>query len=118
MPSLILDPRFKDNPSRVNNYQELEKEIELVTCKKTSEAWLEILENANVPSGPIYSMEEVFNNQHVIERSMVEKHEHATLGLVNHLGIPAKLSATPGKIRTAAPVLGQHTNEVLKSIGL
>lgn len=117
-PDLILDSRFKDNPSRVNNYQELEKEIELVTCKKTSEAWLEILENANVPSGPIYSMEEVFNNQHVIERSMVEKHEHATLGLVNHLGIPAKLSATPGKIRTAAPVLGQHTNEVLKSIGL
>lgn len=117
-PDLILDSRFKDNPSRVNNYQELEKEIELVTCRKTSEEWLEILENANVPSGPIYSMEEVFNNQHVIERSMVEKHEHATLGLVNHLGIPAKLSATPGKIRTAAPVLGQHTNEVLKSIGL
>ena len=113
-PELIQDLRFKDNPSRVVNYQELEKEIELITKTKTTSEWLAILEAENVPSGPILNMEDVFKNEHVIQRDMVQQQQHTTLGLVNHLGIPTKLSATPGKIRNAAPILGEHTAEILK----
>lgn len=114
---LSTDFRFISNPDRVLHYQELAEEIQLTTRTKTSLEWLEILGQAGVPAGPIYDMEQVFSDQHVLERNMVRELEHPIAGLIKHLGVPVKLSESPGEIRFPAPTLGQHTREVLESYG-
>ena len=114
-PGLLADPRFADNPSRVRHYQELAEEIQAVTRLKTSREWLAIFESAGVPAGPIYDMAEVFADEHVLARGMVQELPHPVAGTVKHIGVPTKLSATPGGVRMPAPTLGQHTESVLRS---
>ena len=114
---LLADPRFASNPDRVRHYQELAGEIEVTTRTKTSAEWLGLLEAAAVPAGPVYDMAEVYADPQVQARNMVETLEHPAAGPVRHIGIPVKLSATPGEIRVPAPTLGQHTREVLEQFG-
>ena len=117
-PDLLADERFTSNPERVRHYEELAEAIQTTTRGKTSAEWLAILERASVPAGPIYDMAEVFQDEHVLARGMVQELEHPIAGLVRHLGIPVKLSATPGEIRLPAPTLGQHTESVLRAHGV
>ncbi|MCC6936110.1 MAG: CoA transferase, partial [Thermomicrobiales bacterium] len=72
------------------------------------------LEAAGVPSAPINTMAEVFADPHVLARQMLVEVEHATLGSIQLPGVPMKFSATDAAVRTAPPVLGQHTREVLR----
>jgi len=114
---LIADPRFASNPTRVEHYQELATELERTTTTKSSGEWLAFCEKAGIPAGPIYDMAEVYRDPQVLERGMLRVLEHPVAGPVNHIGIPVKMSLTPGEIRIPAPVLGQHTTEVLLRYG-
>lgn len=111
------NPRFATNPQRVQHRQELLALLEEVLSQKGAQEWLEILGKAGVPAGPIYSMAELFADPQVQHRGMVLDVPHPTLGMVRLTGIPVKLSATPGEIHAAPPLLGQHTEEILSSLG-
>jgi formyl-CoA transferase len=115
--ALISDPRFASNPTRVQHYRELADELELTTRTKTSAEWLALCEGIGVPAGPIYNMAQVYEDPHVRERGMIQQLEHPVAGLINHIGLPVKMSLTPGEIRMPAPTLGQHTSDVLARYG-
>ena len=117
-PGLLTDTRFKSNPDRIQHHEALAEAIQATTRSKTSADWLAIFEAAGVPAGPIYDMAQVFADEQVLARGMVQELEHPIAGLVKHLGIPVKLSATPGQLRMPAPTLGQHTGEVLRAFGI
>jgi len=85
---------------------------------KTSEEWVKELAEADVPCYPVLSIPEVFRDPHVLHRGMLKEVEHATEGTMKHIGIPVKLSQTPGEIRSHPPRLGEHTEEVLGGLGL
>ena len=117
-PDLLTDPRFATNPDRVRNYEALAEEIQRTTRARPSAEWLAVLERAGVPAGPIYDMAEALNDEHALARGMTVPLEHPVADVVNNLGIPVKLSATPGQIRLPAPTLGQHTESVLRRFGV
>ncbi len=78
---------------------------------------LEALLEAGVPAGPINTVAEALTDPHILAREMVVTLAHPTAGSVSVTGVPAKFSATPGAVRSAPPLLGQHTDEVLRSLG-
>ncbi|MBI2165627.1 MAG: CoA transferase [Chloroflexi bacterium] len=114
---LMEDPRFRTNVDRLSNYQELAAVLEQELSKKPADYWLALLERAGVPAGPIYTVDEVYRDPHLLERGMITEVEHPTAGRLQQLGIPVKLSLTPGRVRRSAPLLGQHTVEVLHEFG-
>ena len=116
-PDLLADARFAANPDRVQHYEALAEEIQRTTRTRSSAEWLAVFEAAGVPAGPIYGMDEVFANEHVVARGMVAPLEHPVAGTINNLGVPVKMSATPGQVRFPAPTLGQHTEDVLRQFG-
>ena len=117
-PDLLTDPRFAGNPERVRNYAALAEEIQRTTRTRTSAEWLAALQEAGVPAGPICGTDEALADEHVRDREMVVALEHPVAGRVDNLGVPVKLSATPGSVRTPAPTLGQHTESVLRAFGV
>ncbi|MFQ5846073.1 MAG: CaiB/BaiF CoA transferase family protein [Candidatus Methylomirabilales bacterium] len=115
---LLEDPRFRTNADRVRHYQELGALLQPVFHERKTAEWLARLETAGVPAGPIYNMADVYGDPHVRDRGMLVELEHPVAGKINNIGIPVKLSLTPGQIRRPAPLLGQHTDEVLVWLGL
>ena len=83
---------------------------------KTRDEWFDFLKDKNIPIGKVYSSDEVFNDPHIISRQIVVEIDHPIKGKIKHVGIPFRLSDTPGKIRSAAPEMGQHTHEILAEI--
>jgi formyl-CoA transferase/CoA:oxalate CoA-transferase len=79
--------------------------------------WLDRLEVAEVPCGPINDVLEAFGTDQARAREMVVDIDHPRLGPVRQVGLPFKLSATPGSIRSAPPLLGEHTDEILAELG-
>jgi crotonobetainyl-CoA:carnitine CoA-transferase CaiB-like acyl-CoA transferase len=114
---LLDDPRFKTNADRVANKQALQELVEAVTVTREGRYWLEKLEAADIPCGPVNTYAEVFQDPHVLARDMLIQVEHPVAGPVKMTGINLKLSGTPGEVRLPAPTLGQHTTEVLQSLG-
>lgn len=117
MPELNDDPRFSNNAVRMQNLPAL---VELLTARfktRSTDEWLTVLEQAGVPAGPVLSVGEMLNDPHVLARDMVVEVEHQTVGKTRTLGSPVKFSETPTNIRRAAPVLGQHTREILSEYG-
>lgn len=117
-PDLAADPRFRENAGRIERYQELAGILDEIFQRDTTANWLSRLEQAGVPAGPIYTLAEVYADPHVRAREMVVEVEHPVAGRVRQIGIPVKLSETPGRIARPAPTLGQHTDEVLAWLGL
>lgn len=113
---LINDERFKTNPLRNKNYDELRPLIAESMKKKTTAEWLKLLDEAGVPNGPINTIDKVLEDPQIKARDMIVEIEHPVAGKLKVPGVPIKLSATPGSIRTPAPVLGQHTEEILKEL--
>jgi formyl-CoA transferase len=99
------------------NRAELAEELEKILEEKDTDEWMEILLEAGFPAAPIYNYEQVFEDPHTLAREMVVEMEHPVEGTVKGLGIPIKLSETPGKIRRPAPLLGEHTEETLMGLG-
>lgn len=84
---------------------------------KTCDEWVRELAEADVPCYPVLTIAEVFRDPHVLHRGMLKEMHHPTEGTLRHIGIPVKLSETPGEIRKAPPLLGEHNDEVLGSLG-
>jgi crotonobetainyl-CoA:carnitine CoA-transferase CaiB-like acyl-CoA transferase len=114
---LADDPRFATNDDRMANRPALVAELEARLRTRDTDDWVRILREAGVPVGPINDYREVFEDPHTHAREMVVEMEHPVEGTVRGLGIPVKLSDTPGRIRRAAPLLGEHTAEVLRELG-
>ena len=116
-PDLPGDARFGDRTQRLANRKALIAEIEKVTTGGTRAQWLSRLERAGVPSGPINDYAEALADPHTLARDMVVDLVHPTAGPIKALGIPVKLSDTPGAVDRPAPSLGQHTAEILTELG-
>ncbi|MGN9165733.1 CaiB/BaiF CoA transferase family protein [Tissierellaceae bacterium HCP3S3_D8] len=111
------DVRFLTNPLRTKNYHELRPLLARNMKKKTTKAWIEILNFHGIPNGPINDIEGVVNDPQILSRQMIVDIEHPTVGNMKMAGVPIKMSETQGSIRFAAPLLGEHTDEILKNMG-
>jgi formyl-CoA transferase len=116
-PQLAEDPRFATNDDRMANVSELVAELEAALSGRTTDEWVEALVEGGVPCGPIHDYAEVFADPHTQAREMAVTVEHPVEGTVRALGIPVKLSDTPGAVRRPAPLLGEHSEEVLREAG-
>jgi succinate---hydroxymethylglutarate CoA-transferase len=108
------DPRFIKNPDRVMNRDVLDGLIKTELQREGAESWITKLMAAGIPSGRINSVAQALAAPHAIARDMVTSVEHPTAGTVKMLGIPFRFSDTPASIRRAPPLLGQHTEAVLR----
>jgi crotonobetainyl-CoA:carnitine CoA-transferase CaiB-like acyl-CoA transferase len=116
---LDRDERFETNRQRVMRYDELRPILTECIRRHTRQHWIEQLNKAGVPCGSVRDLKEVFTDPQLDARQMIARAEHATIGAIRLLGLPIKLSQTPGSVRTAPPTLGQHTDAVLqKDLGL
>ena len=114
---LFTDPRYNTGQGRSDNRDTLNAEIEAITVNRTSADWIEALNQAGVPSGPIYKMNEVFADAQVKHLNITRKLPHKVLGEVEVIGQPIELSRTPWSIRSATPEAGEHTDAVLGELG-
>ena len=115
-PELARDPRFATNGKRVENRAELTRLLSEVFGKRSKREWLEILEAAGVPNGPINDVAQVFEEPQVKARGVRVELEHAAAGRLPTVASPMRFSATPIEYKHAPPVLGQHTAEVLRGL--
>ncbi len=111
------DPRFATNPQRVIHREELIPIIAEKMLERTSEEWLELLEKNKIPCGPINTLDKVFSDPQVLARNMVVEVPHPTAGSVKLVASPMKLSDTPCEVNRHPPLLGEHTEEVLRELG-
>ncbi len=116
-PELGEDPRFTNNHGRITHRIELAKALAPIIRTRTSADWLSRLEAAGVPAGPVLDVAEMHRDPQTLAREMVTKAPHTKLGPVKTLGAPVKVSATPGGVTRGAPLLGEHTREVLAEYG-
>jgi formyl-CoA transferase len=113
----IDDPVFASAKARSVNRHALNAKIEAMTKTDTSASWVERLNKAEVPAGPIYKMDEVFADPQVQHLGMAATVEHPKLGPIKIVGQPIKLSRTPASVHTATAELGEHTDVVLGELG-
>jgi CoA:oxalate CoA-transferase len=114
-PDLLQDERFKTNKDRSMRWALLDEILGEVLKNKTTEEWIQILEEAGVPCGPINTIDKVVKDPQLLARDMIVKTIHSVAGELLVPGISVKLSETPGKVETPAPLLGEHTEEVLRT---
>jgi crotonobetainyl-CoA:carnitine CoA-transferase CaiB-like acyl-CoA transferase len=112
--AVAADARFTTNPGRVSHYQALRPLLADALRRHSRAHWIEALTAAGVPCGAVRDVREVLTDPHLEARRMIEVVEHASAGMLRVLGVPIKLSDTPGAVRTAPPTLGQHTASVLE----
>lgn len=110
----LEDERFASNRGRVSNYETLRPLLVEKLRARTRAEWVKELKATGVPCGSVREVAEVLKDEQLTAREMVQVVEHAAAGAVSVLGIPIKLSDTPGAVRTAPPALGQHTDGILK----
>jgi formyl-CoA transferase len=108
---------FADNGSRVRHEPRLAALIEGVTSQRPRAHWLATLEACDIPCGPINDYAEVFADPQIVARDMVLETDHPVLGRLRTLGSPIKLSETPADPSRRGPLLGEHTEEVLREFG-
>ncbi|SCM80728.1 conserved hypothetical protein [uncultured Sporomusa sp.] len=113
-PGLAQDSRFATNATRTQNVRQLKDLLDAAFVHKTVDEWLQVMEDAGIPCGPINTMDRVVNNPQIVARDMLVGTEHPVAGMVKMAGIPIKLSDTPGAVEQPAPLLGQHTEEILQ----
>ena len=116
---LSQDPRFATNRQRVTGYDELRPIIADRLRQEPRQYWIDRLGAAGVPCGSVRNFQELFADPQVAAREMVASLQHPTIGAMQVLGVPVKLSDTPGGIDTPPPRLGEHTDAVLsRDLGL
>ena len=111
--ALGADERFATNRARVAHYEALRPLIAERLESESRELWVNRLRGAGVPCGSVRDVAEVLNDPQIEAREMVRQIEHAVAGAIRVTGVPIKLSATPGTVRTSPPLLGEHTDAVL-----
>jgi len=115
---LAADERFATNPSRVAQREILIPLLEDVMRERTTAEWVEVLDAARIPVGPIQTVDQALQDPQVLARDMVSELVHPTAGPMKVVGCPVRLTRTPPSVRTAPPMLGQDTDAVLAGLGL
>ena len=116
MTHLTTDPRFETNEKRRENRIEINRIIAEKFQTRTRMEWIEALNGAGVPCGPIYNLKEVFSDPQILHQEMILESEQPS-GKVKMPGFPVKITDTPAALRRPSPQLGEHTGEILKEIG-
>jgi formyl-CoA transferase len=111
------DSHYADNTQRVRHRAALSHLIESMTIQRPRAHWMALFEANDIPCGPINNYEQVFADPQVRAREMVVETDHPTLGTIRTLGSPIKMSETPPIATRRAPLLDEHTNEVLRELG-
>lgn len=115
-PGLAADARFQTNALRTENHGALEENLMAVLRQKTTAQWIDILEAHQLPCSPINTMAEVVQDPNVRHRKMLVKIDQPGIGPLEIVGSPFRLSETPGSVNAPAPLLGQHTEEILREV--
>jgi len=114
---LARDPRFAENRDRMEHREELEAALAPYFATRTTAEWLAVFDAVGLPAGPVLSITEMHDHPQVVARRMVTEVSHGRLGPIRTLGCPIKLSAAPTGPRRGAPLLGEHTRELLAEYG-
>jgi crotonobetainyl-CoA:carnitine CoA-transferase CaiB-like acyl-CoA transferase len=117
-PEWLEDERFATSLQRVAQREALTAEIERALGAADVAHWVELLNEAGVPTGPVLDLEQVFHDPQVLAREMLVELPHPDFGRFRTTGLPIKLSETPGAIERRPPLHGEHTDEVLRECGL
>jgi CoA:oxalate CoA-transferase len=113
---LIHEPKFETNPRRTRNRKELASIIETETVKRTTGQWCKLLEGAGLPCSPINDIKDICEDPHIRYRKMLIEIDQPRVGKMKIAGSPIRLSETPGSVYAPAPLLGEHSEAVLKEI--
>ena len=116
-PELADDPRFRTNGDRMKNLAALTPLVAERMKTRSSAEWVREFESMGIPVGPVNKIGDMLADPQVKAREMVVEVEHPTVGRTKALGFPVKFSSTPVKVERASPLLGQHTDEILASLG-
>jgi crotonobetainyl-CoA:carnitine CoA-transferase CaiB-like acyl-CoA transferase len=117
LPELGKDPRYLSNPQRVEARHELRDTIQAEMRKRTNDEWAPLFGERNVLFSPVYTFSEILNHPQVVEAGLIQSVEHPTLGEIPQMGPVIEMSETPGEITTPPPLLGEHTEEILREAG-
>ena len=115
-PELAEDPRFLSNPLRTSNYDELRPLLAATIARKSTGEWIDIFEEHGVPNGPINTIDQVVNDPQVLAREMIVQIDHPVAGPTKIPGIPIKMNLSPGEVKRPAPLLGEHTRQILSDL--
>ncbi|MGE7185567.1 CaiB/BaiF CoA transferase family protein [Peribacillus sp. NPDC006672] len=115
--NIANDPRFLTNSKRVENRDQLIPILENLFKEESFNYWVKILDEVGIPAGPVYQLSDLYADPHVSEREMLLSLQHPTIGEIKQVGIPIKLSDTPGELKTPPPLLGEHSYEILEELG-
>jgi formyl-CoA transferase len=116
-PELAEHPDYRSGRSRSQNRKALNAAIETITVGRDSADWIERLNKAGVPAGPIYAMDQVFADPQVRHLGLAQPVEHPTLGRLELVGQAVTLSRTPSRLNAASPDPGEHTDTILRELG-
>ena len=117
--SMLLGRSINTDRARTKNQKLISEYFSKEFIKKTSEEWIEIMQEIGVPVGPINTISDILDEDpHTKAREMVVEVDHPRIGKMKTLGVPMKFSETPGEVKTAAPLLGQHTREILEELDI
>jgi crotonobetainyl-CoA:carnitine CoA-transferase CaiB-like acyl-CoA transferase len=117
LPALAEDPRFTTNKDRMANYEAMRPPIDAVFRTKTTAEWVTILNQAGVANGEVRNIGQMLTDPQLEAREMIKTLMHPTVGATRVIGAPIKFSETASSVRTPPPVLGQHTDAVLRELG-
>lgn len=115
-PDLALDPDFSTNALRIQNRVRLEATLSAIFKTQPAAEWVRRFSAAGIPCSPVQNLKDIFESHQMADREMFPVLDHATAGAFPVTGVPVKLSETPGAVRSAAPRIGEHTREVLRTL--
>lgn len=116
-PEWLKDPRFVDMPARIVNREVLAEQIEALTVKRKVSHWVDLLNNAGVPAGPVYTVPQVLEDPQVRHLGVTAQAVAPSGKMRTFITQPVHLERTPASVKTAAPGCGEHTVEVLHEVG-
>lgn len=116
-PDLVDDERFANNAGRMAHREALVTELEATLSQRRADEWIAALLDAGVPAAPIFSYAEALSSEQAVARNMVMEMEHPVEGTIRQLGFPVKLHGTPQQLRYPPPLLGQHTEQIMREAG-
>jgi crotonobetainyl-CoA:carnitine CoA-transferase CaiB-like acyl-CoA transferase len=114
---LATDPRFSTRDARTVNADALHEIIAKIYATKPTDYWVDVLVKAGIPASPVNTVGQMIADKQVVAREMIVEQVHPTAGRISVVGVPVKLSETPGSVRTPAPLLGEHTADILTALG-
>jgi crotonobetainyl-CoA:carnitine CoA-transferase CaiB-like acyl-CoA transferase len=116
-PELLAEPLFETNRKRMENLGALQTRLAPILKRRSTAEWLAAFEDADLPAGPVLSIDAMHRDPQTLARGMVVDVVHPVAGATKAIGLPIKFSDTPGRIGRPGPVLGEHTEEVLAEVG-